>query len=179
VARAFWILTGKHPPLIDRESVESAVFVVRGTCSIGDVLNRVSLVESADLIGGRLHRASTASLFPRTDLYGGAKLWTAQARHSYIDPAQESTEEWVCREGPVTIQSEEHWFALVDAFHSAALGEGTWEGALQGLAHATGSRSSQLIGRSSDLTVLFNLMTNVDPAVRHAVLLRGRSREAG
>ena len=36
---------------------------------------------------------------------------------------------------------------------------------MQGLAVATGSQSAQLIGRTSELAVLFNLMTNVDPAL--------------
>jgi len=65
----------------------------------------------------------------------------------------------------VTIQSNEQWFSLIDAFQSAALGERSWEAALQGLALTTGSQSAQLIGRKADLTVLFNIMTNTDPAL--------------
>jgi DNA-binding CsgD family transcriptional regulator len=65
----------------------------------------------------------------------------------------------------VTIRSDEQWFSLIDSFHSAALGERTWDDVLQSLAVATGSQSAQLIGRTSDLTVLFNVMTNVDPAL--------------
>lgn len=66
----------------------------------------------------------------------------------------------------VAIKNNEHWLALVDTFQSAALGERTWDAALEGLAGATGSRGTQLIGRKRDLSVLFNVMTGVDPAVQ-------------
>lgn len=64
----------------------------------------------------------------------------------------------------MTIQSNEHWLSLIDCFQSAALGERTWAHALQGLAAATGSQSAQLIGRTSDLAVLFNVVADADPA---------------
>jgi len=66
----------------------------------------------------------------------------------------------------VTIKNHEHWLSLVDAFQSAALGELTWDAALQGLAEATGSRGAQLIGRKRDLSVLYNVMTNLDPELQ-------------
>jgi DNA-binding CsgD family transcriptional regulator len=65
----------------------------------------------------------------------------------------------------VTIQSNEQWLSLIESLQSAALGERTWADALQELATATGSQSAQLIGRTTDLTVLFNIMTNADPAL--------------
>lgn len=70
----------------------------------------------------------------------------------------------------MTIKSDDHWLSLVDAFQSAAIGEQTWDSALQGLATATGSRASQLIGRKSDLSVLYNVMTNIDPALQRQVI---------
>lgn len=70
----------------------------------------------------------------------------------------------------MTIKNDEHWLSLVDAFQSAALGEKTWDSALQGLAEATGSRASQLIGRKSDLSVLYNVMTNLDPETQKRVI---------
>lgn len=70
----------------------------------------------------------------------------------------------------MTIKSNEHWLSLVDAFQSAAIGEQTWDSALHGLAEATGSRGSQLIGRRSDLSVLYNVMTNIDPELQKRVI---------
>jgi len=70
----------------------------------------------------------------------------------------------------VTIKSDECWLSLVDAFQSAAIGEQTWDSALQGLADATGSRGSQLIGRRSDFSVLYNVMTNIDPELQQRVI---------
>lgn len=61
------------------------------------------------------------------------------------------------------LENNEQWVSLVDGFQRAALGEKSWDAALQDLADATGSRGSQLIGRKADLSVLFNLMTNIDP----------------
>lgn len=63
------------------------------------------------------------------------------------------------------IRSDEHWLSLVDAFHSAAIGERSWNDALGGLADATGSRSMQLCSIDSQTSVIFNTMTNIDPAV--------------
>jgi DNA-binding CsgD family transcriptional regulator len=63
------------------------------------------------------------------------------------------------------IRSDEQWLSLVDSFHAAALGESSWEVALQGLADATGSRTGQLTGIDSKASVMFNTLTNVDPAV--------------
>ena len=70
----------------------------------------------------------------------------------------------------MTIKSDEHWLSLVDAFQSAALGDKTWDAALQGLAEATGSCGSQLIGRKSDLSVLYNVMTDIDPELQRRVI---------
>jgi DNA-binding CsgD family transcriptional regulator len=64
----------------------------------------------------------------------------------------------------VTIQSNERWLSLIDSFQSAALSERPWADALQDLAVATGSQSAQLIGRTGDLAVIFNVMANADPA---------------
>jgi DNA-binding CsgD family transcriptional regulator len=65
----------------------------------------------------------------------------------------------------MTTQSNECLLALTDAFHAAALGDGSWDAALQGLADATGSRSAQLAVMHSDASVAFSTITNVDPAV--------------
>lgn len=65
----------------------------------------------------------------------------------------------------MTIQNDEQWFSLIDSFQSAALGERPWDEPLQALAAATGSQSAQLVGRTTDLAVFFNLMTNVEPAL--------------
>lgn len=70
----------------------------------------------------------------------------------------------------VAIKNDEHWFSLVDTFQSAALGERTWDAALEGLAGATGSRGTQLIGRKRDFSVLFNVMTSVDPSLQRRVI---------
>jgi DNA-binding CsgD family transcriptional regulator len=63
------------------------------------------------------------------------------------------------------IRSEEYWPSIIDALQSASVGAQSWETALQGFADATGSRSSQLTGINSNLSVLFNMLTNIDPAV--------------
>lgn len=65
----------------------------------------------------------------------------------------------------MTINSSARLLALSDAFQAAALGEGSWDVALQGLAAATGSRSAQLAIMHSDASVAFSTITNVDPAV--------------
>jgi DNA-binding CsgD family transcriptional regulator len=74
------------------------------------------------------------------------------------------------RDSAVTIKNDEHWLSLIDAFQSAAIGEQTWDSALHGLAEATGSRGSQLIGRKSDLSVLYNVMTDIDPELQKRVI---------
>ena len=51
----------------------------------------------------------------------------------------------------------------VGAFQSAALGLGSWEAALRGLAEATGSKHAQLIGLGSEAAVPFNLMSDAPP----------------
>lgn len=66
------------------------------------------------------------------------------------------------------LKTEEEWAALVDSFQTAALGEGTWEEALRGLARATGSRSMQLSGIDSGATVLFNIVPDIDPGIHEA-----------
>ena len=66
------------------------------------------------------------------------------------------------------LENEEEWAALVDSFQSAALGAGTWEDALRGLARATGSRSMQLAGLASRSAVLFNVIPDIDPAIHRA-----------
>ncbi len=70
----------------------------------------------------------------------------------------------------MTVKSNEHWLSLVDAFQSAALGEKPWDEALQRLAEATGSRGSQLVGRKPDLSILFNVMTNLDPELQRLAI---------
>jgi DNA-binding CsgD family transcriptional regulator len=61
------------------------------------------------------------------------------------------------------IRSDENWLSMIDAFHSAAIGAQSWETALRGFADATGSRSAQLTGVGQDGSVLFNVLTNIDP----------------
>lgn len=68
------------------------------------------------------------------------------------------------------LEDNEEWLSLVDGFQRAALGEKGWDAALQSLADATGSRGSQLIGRKADLSVLFNLMTSIDPDLQKRVI---------
>lgn len=63
------------------------------------------------------------------------------------------------------IQSDEHCLSIVDAFQAAALGEQSWDNALQQLADATGSRSAQLASVQADAGVAFNTITNIDPAI--------------
>jgi DNA-binding CsgD family transcriptional regulator len=59
-------------------------------------------------------------------------------------------------------QVQEQALETVHAFQAAAMGSWTWEGALQRLAHATGSQSGQLLGMSSDHSVRFNIFADVD-----------------
>jgi DNA-binding CsgD family transcriptional regulator len=63
------------------------------------------------------------------------------------------------------IRSDEHWLSLVDSLHSAAIGERGWNAPLGALADATGSRSMQLCSVDSQTAVMFNTITNIDPAV--------------
>ena len=66
----------------------------------------------------------------------------------------------------MTIRDDAHWLKLVDSFHAAAVGERSWNAALQGLADATGSRSAQLAAiHSGGASVPFNAITNIDPAI--------------
>jgi DNA-binding CsgD family transcriptional regulator len=67
------------------------------------------------------------------------------------------------------IRSDEQWLAIIDAFHSAAIGAQSWEAALRGFADATGSRSAQLTGVNQDGSVLFNVLTNIDPPAFHSM----------
>jgi DNA-binding CsgD family transcriptional regulator len=66
------------------------------------------------------------------------------------------------------IRTEEHWLSIIDAFQSASVGAQSWETALQDFADATGSRSAQLTGIDSNTSVLFNILTNIDPVI-HAI----------
>lgn len=61
------------------------------------------------------------------------------------------------------LSSEEQALAVADQFYSAALGDGSWYEALDGLARATGSRSGQMISINSNGALPFNLVTNIDP----------------
>jgi DNA-binding CsgD family transcriptional regulator len=63
------------------------------------------------------------------------------------------------------IRTDEDWLSTVEAFQSAAVGACSWETALRGFADATGSRTAQLTGVDSNASVLFNIITNIDPAV--------------
>jgi DNA-binding CsgD family transcriptional regulator len=61
------------------------------------------------------------------------------------------------------IRSDEQWLSIVDTFQSAGIGAQSWETALRGFADVTGSRSAQLTGVGQDGSVLFNVLTNIDP----------------
>lgn len=61
------------------------------------------------------------------------------------------------------LKSDDEWLAIADAFHSAALGAGSWLDALAQLAQATGSRAGELIGLGSANTVPFNMVTDFGP----------------
>jgi DNA-binding NarL/FixJ family response regulator len=58
-------------------------------------------------------------------------------------------------------------FFLADSFHSAAVGEASWESALRALARATGARSMQLTGTDPNDCVLFRIRTDPDPVFSH------------
>jgi DNA-binding CsgD family transcriptional regulator len=66
------------------------------------------------------------------------------------------------------IRDDEHWLAVTDAFHSAALDGKGWYTALDGLADATGSRIGELISVGVDSAVHLNIVTNIDPAFQKA-----------
>lgn len=62
------------------------------------------------------------------------------------------------------LKSEEQWLAVTDAFHNAALDGDGWDGALEGLARATGSQGGQLICLGENAAIPINIMTGIDPA---------------
>jgi DNA-binding CsgD family transcriptional regulator/GAF domain-containing protein len=70
------------------------------------------------------------------------------------------------------IRSDEHWLSTIDAFQAAALGAQSWETALHGVAESSGSQSVQLAGIDVNLSVLFNVLTNIDPAADTAFRTR-------
>ena len=65
----------------------------------------------------------------------------------------------------MALRNDDRWVALVDSFLAAALGGQSWDTALQGLADATGSRSTHLLCVDSSTSVVFNIITNVGPGV--------------
>jgi DNA-binding CsgD family transcriptional regulator len=71
------------------------------------------------------------------------------------------------------IRDDEHWLAVTDAFHSAAIEGHGWYDALDGLAEATGSRIGELISIGVDSAVHLNLMTNVEPGFHEAFVEAG------
>ena len=71
------------------------------------------------------------------------------------------------------IQDDDHFRALADSFHSAALGVHGWHVPLSALAEATGSRSGELIGLGSSSAVPFNLVTNMDPGFQDDFIAAG------
>jgi DNA-binding CsgD family transcriptional regulator len=56
---------------------------------------------------------------------------------------------------------DDAWLKLVDAFNAAAVSGSDWQGPLEMLAAATGSRCAQLVGFGSDMTP-FNLISGLD-----------------
>jgi DNA-binding CsgD family transcriptional regulator len=58
---------------------------------------------------------------------------------------------------------DDQFLEVTESFQNAALDGGSWHSALRSLAHATGSRSGELIGLGSDATVPFNIVTDIDP----------------
>lgn len=71
------------------------------------------------------------------------------------------------------ISDESQLLSVVDRFQSAAVGEGTWLEALEGVAQATGSRTGQLIGLGSEAAVPFNWMTEMPPEASGVFLEAG------
>lgn len=61
------------------------------------------------------------------------------------------------------LKNEEQWLAVTDAFHNAALDGDGWDGALEGLARASGSQGGQLICLGENAAVPINIMTGIDP----------------
>lgn len=59
------------------------------------------------------------------------------------------------------LDSDEDALALADQFYSAATGAGSWYGALDALAAATGSRSGELIAVGPDAALPIHVMTDV------------------
>ncbi|MGH8175634.1 MAG: helix-turn-helix transcriptional regulator [Steroidobacter sp.] len=68
------------------------------------------------------------------------------------------------------IRDDDHWLTLTDAFHSAAIDGKGWYAALEGLAHATGSQTGELIGIGMDAAVPLNIMTGIDPGFHQAFI---------
>jgi DNA-binding CsgD family transcriptional regulator len=66
------------------------------------------------------------------------------------------------------IRDELQWVEVADAFHTAALGQGEWYSALEGLARATGSAHGELIGIGANASIPFNIVTNIDPGFHAA-----------
>lgn len=66
------------------------------------------------------------------------------------------------------IRDDEHWLAVTDAFHEAAIDGNGWYGALEGLAQASGSQTGELIGIGVDAAIPINIMTNIDPGFHKA-----------
>jgi DNA-binding CsgD family transcriptional regulator len=71
------------------------------------------------------------------------------------------------------IRDDEHWLQLTDAFHAAAIEPDRWYGALSAFAKATGSQHGQLVCMGEDASMMFNLLTDVDPALPDAFLAAG------
>lgn len=59
------------------------------------------------------------------------------------------------------VQCDEDWLSVADSFQAAAIGNGSWQDALSGLARATGSRVGELIGIGSANAVPFNWVTGL------------------
>ena len=71
------------------------------------------------------------------------------------------------------IRDDEHWLQLTDAFHAAAIDPDGWYGALSAFAGATGSQHGQLVCMGENATMMFNLLTDVDPDLPNAFLAAG------
>jgi hypothetical protein len=63
------------------------------------------------------------------------------------------------------IRNDEHWLSIVDSFTSAALGEQSWIAPIEALADASGSQGGQLVCVDSSTSIVFNILTNIDPAI--------------
>lgn len=62
------------------------------------------------------------------------------------------------------LATQQQWTALAESFYEAATESSGWADAMQRFADATGSRTGELIGVDANGAILFNLMTNIDPA---------------